>query len=112
MATCSTARLKGANVISRLILASLLLITVVAAQPEQPAPAKPPARGGGYKPPEGPAPTTPWGKPDLNGVWQRPYVPDVTSDRGQKGSGPLPFTEVTTATAPPFAGKTSIVGAG
>jgi hypothetical protein len=50
-------------------------------------------KGGGYKPPEGPAPKTPWGTPDLNGVWQRPYVPDVTRDGQQKGSGALPFTE-------------------
>lgn len=47
------------------------------------------AKAGGYKPPEGPAPVTPWGKPDLNGVWQRPYVPDIERGNG----GPLPYTE-------------------
>lgn len=44
--------------------------------------------GGGYKPPEGPAPKTPWGKPDLNGVWQRPYVPDI-----ERSVGKLLFTD-------------------
>jgi hypothetical protein len=47
------------------------------------------AKAGGYKPPEGPAPITPWGKPDLNGVWQRPYVSDIERGNG----GPLPYTE-------------------
>src|SRR5262245_10722344 len=46
-------------------------------------------RGGGYKAPEGPAPVTPWGKPDLNGVWQRPYVSDIERGNG----GPLSYTE-------------------
>jgi len=35
------------------------------------------------------------GKPDLNGVWERPYVPDMTrssQDGKQKGAAPLPFT--------------------
>src|SRR5690349_16463402 len=33
------------------------------------------------------------GKPDLNGVWERPYVPDMSSSgRGQQGPGALPFT--------------------
>jgi hypothetical protein len=35
----------------------------------------------------------PDGKPDLSGIWQHPYVPDMTEDRtDQKGAGPLPFT--------------------
>ncbi|MBV8847238.1 MAG: hypothetical protein JO307_30885 [Bryobacterales bacterium] len=46
------------------------------------------SKGGGYKPPEGPAPKTPWGTPDINGVWQRPYVPDI-----ERSVGKLPFTE-------------------
>jgi len=84
-----------------LMMASFFLaatpVFVLAQAPAAPAPAKPAAGrgggGGGYKAPEGPAPKNPWGKPDLNGVWQRPYVPDVTRDGGQKGSGPLPYTE-------------------
>jgi hypothetical protein len=33
------------------------------------------------------------GKPDLNGVWQRPYVPDMSRNGGgQQGAGELPFT--------------------
>src|SRR5450631_3745936 len=44
---------------------------------------------GGFQPPEGPAPKTPWGPLDLNGVWQRPYVPDIERANG----GPLPYTE-------------------
>jgi hypothetical protein len=47
------------------------------------------AKKGGYQPPEGPAPVTPWGKPDLNGVWARPYVPDIERGYGM----PLPYTE-------------------
>jgi len=38
-------------------------------------------------------PRLPDGKPDLNGVWQRPYVPDMSRDaRDQQGAGELPFT--------------------
>lgn len=38
-------------------------------------------------------PRMPNGKPDLNGIWQRPYVPDMTKNgRGQKGEAELPFT--------------------
>src|SRR6202521_5093335 len=34
------------------------------------------------------------GKPDLNGVWQRPYVPDMSKSAGtqQQGPGQIPFT--------------------
>lgn len=33
------------------------------------------------------------GKPDFQGVWQHPYVPDMSKDaRDQKGAGPLPYT--------------------
>jgi hypothetical protein len=35
------------------------------------------------------------GKPDFQGVWQHPYVPDMSKDRlpDQKGAGELPFSE-------------------
>jgi len=49
----------------------------------------------GQKPaaPTGPAPRLPDGKPDLNGVWQRPYVPDITKNGpGQQGVPELSFT--------------------
>ncbi len=38
-------------------------------------------------------PRMPDGKPNLNGIWQHPYVPDMTRDgKDQKGAGALPFT--------------------
>ena len=49
------------------------------------------------KAPTGPAPRLPNGRPDFTGVWDHPYVPDMTATNQrnpalQKGAGPLPFT--------------------
>jgi hypothetical protein len=42
---------------------------------------------------DGPAPRLRNAKPDLNGVWERPYVPDMTRNgRNQQGLADLPFT--------------------
>ena len=36
----------------------------------------------------------PGGRPDFQGVWDHPYVPDMTKDReNQKGAGELPYTD-------------------
>ena len=44
-------------------------------------------------PPSGPAPRLANGRIDLSGVWQKPYVPDMTKDGpNQKGTATLPFT--------------------
>jgi hypothetical protein len=46
-----------------------------------------------FKPAVGPTPRLPSGKVDFSGVWQKPYVPDMTKDgRDQKGHADLPFT--------------------
>jgi len=43
--------------------------------------------------PTGPAPRMHDGKPDLQGVWQRPYTPDMSRNgRGQMGYAEPPFT--------------------
>jgi len=43
--------------------------------------------------PTGPPPRMPNGKPDLQGVWQRAYVPDMTHNgRGQVGYAEPPYT--------------------
>jgi len=51
----------------------------------------------GWTPPTGPVPRLSSGRPDFSGVWDHPYVPDmtVTNRRDptlQKGPGELPFT--------------------
>ena len=46
-----------------------------------------------YQPPSGPTPRTHSGKVDFGGLWEKPYVPDMTKDgRNQKGMPELPFT--------------------
>jgi hypothetical protein len=47
-----------------------------------------------FTPPSGPVPRMADGKPDLSGVWNPPYVPDMAkSGANQTGMAELPFTE-------------------
>jgi hypothetical protein len=53
---------------------------------------------GKWTPPTGPAPRLPNGHPDFSGVWDHPYVPDMSNSNPrnpalQKGAGPLPYTD-------------------
>lgn len=44
---------------------------------------------------DGSIPRTSTGKPDLNGIWEFPYVPDMGSSRPKQiGPGELPFSEL------------------
>src|SRR5688572_10659148 len=52
---------------------------------------------GEWVPPTGPAARLPNGKPDFNGVWDHPYVNDMSATgrnpKIQKGAGTIPYTD-------------------
>lgn len=54
------------------------------------------AKGAVWAPPTGPAPRLANGRPDMSGVWDHAYVPDMSATSRnpvlQTGAGPLPYT--------------------
>ena len=66
-----------------LLMCSVLVVPLAGAQSSSPArPGSPPA-----------VPRRPDGTPDISGVWQRPYVPDMTRTfQSQQGPAELPYT--------------------
>jgi hypothetical protein len=78
---------------SAVAVAALSAVLIVSAAASLPLQAQAPVERAGGAVPSGPAPRLPNGLPDLSGVWQVPYVPDMTRDgRNQKGHAELPFT--------------------
>ena len=78
--------MRGFSLVARAI-AVIAVVSggLVSPEAQQPS-AKPSA-------PSKPAPRTPAGKPDLSGVWDHPYVPDMTKTaRDQRGHAELPYT--------------------
>ncbi len=90
-----------------LVVAGALAVSAAAAEAQNTLGGSVPgeARSGasaGFSPPTGPAPRTAAGKPDFSGVWDHPYVPDMSRSNPrnpavQKGPGDLPYTAAGTA---------------
>jgi hypothetical protein len=69
------------------MLAATWLFAPIPAAGQAPSGKAGPGQGAAAKASSSAIPRLPNGKPDFNGVWQRPYVPDMS-----KGGSPIPYT--------------------